>query len=87
MVEDTDHPPQMLKTKIVHAGLAVTAMTRVAASLVMRRDESGETGNLCFEIHEYRGLATFGLFLAFWIAGLISDSLGTLWASLVSLGE
>lgn len=56
-----------LRTRVVHAGLALAVVTQLLSSLVMKPAEDGKAGNFWFEVHEYGGLAAFGLIALFWI--------------------
>jgi hypothetical protein len=55
-----------LTTRMLHAGLAGAIMLQLGSSQIMNPDGAG---NAAFRLHEYSGLAAFGLISGFWAVG------------------
>lgn len=55
--------PHALPTRMLHAGLAGAIILQLASSQFMDADGAGNTA---FKVHEWSGLAAFGLVVAFW---------------------
>ena len=63
-------PSCMLKhpvTRLLHAVLAVAVLHQLVVSIWMQAPRPHRPENFAFELHEYGGLATFGIVLTFWI--------------------
>ncbi len=58
------HP---LATRLFHAALAVTIVTQLLTSLVMRLPFRGRPANVFFTIHQYSGYAALVLAFLFWV--------------------
>lgn len=71
-----------LPTRLIHAGLALSIITQLATSLVMRAPHGTSPGNLLFEVHEYSGYAALGFAALFWLL-LLLRSKGTSLGSLI----
>ena len=63
-----------LPTRLIHAGLALSIITQLATSLVMRAPHGTSPGNLLFEVHEYSGYAALGFAALFWLLLLLRFS-------------
>ncbi len=63
-------------TRLFHAGVAVAVAFQLLVSLVMDGPEAGRPDGLALWAHEYAGLATLALILAFW-ANLALRRVGT----------
>ena len=69
-------------TRIAHIGLALSVLTQLATSQVMKPAEHGHAGNTFFTLHEYAGLAAFLFVLGFWAAATFRCR-GTEWGLLL----
>jgi cytochrome b561 len=88
-------------TRLVHACLAITIMTNLALSLVMRGPRRGQAGDWFYGIHQYIGIAAlvfaFGFFCVLVVRKhgtdrgalfpwLSADRLSALWADIKAHG-
>lgn len=71
-----------LTTRLIHAGLALSIITQLTTSLVMRAPHGTSPGDLLFEVHEYSGYAALGFAALFWLA-LALRTKGTSLGSLI----
>lgn len=71
-----------LPTRLIHAGLALSIITQLSTSLVMRAPHGTSPGDLLFEVHEFSGYAALGFAALFWLV-LVLRSKGTSFGSLI----
>ena len=62
-----DEPPKSPVTKGLHLLLLLAVLHQLIISNFMTHPDSGKPENLAFELHEYVGLASFAIVLAYWI--------------------
>lgn len=58
-------------TKALHGLLAIAVIHQLAISNFMIAPKAGRPENLAFELHEWVGLTSFGLLLAYWLWTLV----------------
>lgn len=71
-----DAPRHSFATRLLHGALALTVVTQLLTSLVMRRPRGDFAGNIYFPLHEYAGMAALALAFLFWLT-VIRRQLGT----------
>lgn len=58
-------------TRVLHLLLLITVIHQLASSQFIERPMPGEAPSLLFSLHEYIGMASFAVVLAFWIWALV----------------
>jgi len=60
-------PEFTLITRMTHMLIAVAVVVQLATSLFMNAHPKDGSEDVLFEIHEYSGLISFGIIVAFWV--------------------
>jgi len=60
-----------LATRLVHAAFAISITVQLVTSNFMHHPRNGQPGDWLFVTHEYAGLVSMGLALAFWLVLLV----------------
>lgn len=63
--------PRSLLTRLLHATIALAVIAQLVGIGLAEPPKAGTPGNLMFSVHEFVGLGTLGVLLAFWLWTLL----------------
>lgn len=70
-MSNSENLRRSLATRLLHGALLLSVLWQLIGSNFVERPRPARPGNTMYEIHEFVGLATLGLVLAFWIWTLL----------------